>query len=259
VTTTVVPLREFTVDKLRVSVYPDRQALGAAAAAEAAAVLREAIAVREEARVILASANSQLDFLHALPDEALDWERVRAFHMDEYLGLPVAHPAGFATFLQRELFDRVQAGEFCPIEGRPQSVVAECARYEALLRRHPADLCCLGIGENGHVAFNEPHIADFEDPVLVKTVRLDERSRQQQVGEGHYPSLAEVPTHAITLTVPALMAAKHLVCIVPESRKAEAVRRTLTGPIEHDCPATALRRHANAHLLLDQDSASLLD
>ncbi len=147
-------------------------------------------------------------------------------------------------------------GAFYPVPGRPANVEAACRGYELLLRAHPADLCCLGIGENGHLAFNDPPVADFNDPVWVKVVPLDEASRRQQVGEGHFPSLATVPTHALTLTIPALRAAKKMLCIVPEKRKAEAVRKTLLGPITTACPASILRQTPHCHLFLDRDSAS---
>jgi glucosamine-6-phosphate deaminase len=176
--------------------------------------------------------------------------------MDEYLELPPGHPAGFSNFLHHNLLDYVPVERFYPVPGHPRDIEAACRGYELLLRAHPADLCCLGIGENGHLAFNEPEVADFEDPVWIKVVTLDDKSRQQQVGEGHYASLSEVPSQALSLTVPALCAASHMLCCVPESRKAQAVYDTLYGPITTACPASILRRMENAWLLLDQDSAA---
>ena len=253
----VPPIREMTYGDLTVSVYPDNQTLGQAAAEAAAAIIRQAIAERGIANVILATGNSQLTTLHALREmPGIHWPAVNVFHMDEYLNLPPGHPASFPLFLRRHLLDHVPLGAFYPVPGHPANVEAACRGYELLLRAHPADLCCLGIGENGHLAFNDPPVADFSDPVWVKVVPLDEASRRQQVGEGHFPSLATVPTQALTLTIPALRAAKKMLCIVPEKRKAEAVRKTLLGPITTACPASILRQTPHCHLFLDRDSAS---
>jgi glucosamine-6-phosphate deaminase len=176
--------------------------------------------------------------------------------MDEYVGIDPDHPASFPLFLQRELLDHVSAGAFFPVPAPVQDTDAACAQYEALLRQYPADLCAMGIGENGHIAFNDPPFADFDDPLWVKVVRLDERSRRQQVGEGHFAGLDEVPTHAVTLTIPALLAARRVLCIVPESRKAEAVRLAHRGPITEDCQASILRQQPHVHLYLDADAAA---
>jgi len=254
---TIKPLRESVYDQLAVSVYPDNETLGRAAAEAAAAIIAQAIAERGVANVILATGNSQLTFLHSLrelPD--IRWPAVNIFHMDEYLNLAPGHLASFPLFLRRHLLDHVPYGAFYPVPGHADDVEAACRGYELLLRAHPADLCCLGIGENGHLAFNDPSVADFDDPAWVKVVPLEETSRRQQVGEGHYASLDEVPTHAITLTIPALRAAKKMLCIVPERRKAEAVRKTLLGPISTACPASILRQTPHARLLLDQESAA---
>ena len=256
---TIIPLRETTYDQLVVSVFPDNETMGMAAAEVAAAILVQAIDERGVANVILATGNSQLTFLQSMREMGeVHWEVVNFFHMDEYLNLAPGHPASFPLFLRRHLLDHVPAGAFFPVPGRPDDVDAACRGYELLLRAHPADLCCLGIGENGHIAFNEPPVADFDDPVWAKVVVLDEASRLQQVGEGHYASLDEVPTHAITLTIPALRAAKRMLCIVPESRKADAVAKTLLGPISTSCPASILRRTPHAHLFLDRDSAAAI-
>jgi glucosamine-6-phosphate deaminase len=178
--------------------------------------------------------------------------------MDEYIDLEPGHPASFPAFLRRHFLDHLQpaVGAFYPVPGRRSDVEAACREYESLLRTHPADLCALGIGENGHIAFNDPPFADFNDPVWVKVVKLDEKSRRQQTGEGHFPDLESVPTHAITLTIPALLAARKVLAIVPEGRKALAVQRSLRGPIEPGCPASILRHAAHAHLYLDRDSAA---
>lgn len=255
----IIPLHTTYYDDLRVSIYASNAEMGAAAAAEAADIIAGAIAARGHANIILATGNSQLTFLHALRElPGIAWQKVHVFHMDEYVGIDPAHPASFPRFLRDHILDAVKPAAFYPVPGQAADVEAACREYEALLKAHPADLCAMGIGENGHIAFNDPPFADFDDPVWVKVVRLDERSRRQQVGEGHFKSLDEVPTHAITLTIPALLAAQRILCIVPEARKAEAVAAALLGPITEDCPASILRRAAHAHLLLDPDSAARL-
>jgi glucosamine-6-phosphate deaminase len=248
------------IDALPVSVYASTLQVGQAAAAEAAVFLQQTLRVRGQANVILATGNSQLSFLetlHAIPE--LDWGKVNIFHMDEYLGLDATHPASFPRFLRRHFLDHLQppAGAFFPVPGQHPNPDQACREYESLLRDHPVDLCALGIGENGHLAFNDPPYADFNDPVWMKIVQLDEASRRQQVGEGHFSSLEDVPTHALTLTIPALLAARKVLAIVPEARKATAVQRSLFGPIDQDCPGSILRLAAHAHLFLDRESASL--
>lgn len=257
---TAKSIRTTVVDQLPVSVYATNAALGAAAADEAATIIRDAVAARGGANIIIATGNSQLTFLtalRALPD--IPWETVNVFHMDEYMNLPAGHPASFPAFLQRHLLNYVRVKQFFPVPGVAADAEAACREYEALLRSHPADLCALGIGENGHLAFNDPPYADFDDPVWVKVVRLDERSRHQQVGEGHFRGLDEVPTHAITVTIPGLLAAKRVLAIVPEARKADAVVQSLRGPITEDCPGSILRQTPHAHLFLDAESASKLN
>lgn len=253
---TIKPIHETKVKDLQVSIFETNEQLGQAAAAEAVAVIRGAVQARGVANIILATGNSQLTFLTALremPD--VPWDKVNVFHMDEYIGLAPQHSASFPRFLQRHLLDYVSPQAFYPVPGQAQDSASACREYEALLRAHPADLCALGYGENGHLAFNDPPFADFDDPVWVKVVKLDDVSRHQQVGEGHFGSLAEVPTHAMTLTIPALLAANRVLAIVPEARKAPAVARALRGPIAEDCPGSILRTAPHAHLFLDRDSA----
>lgn len=246
-------------DQLQVNVFATKAALGAAAAEEASSVLKAAVAERGEANVILATGNSQLSFLNAIRAMTdVPWRNINVFHMDEYVNLPAGHSASFPLFLRRHLLDEVRPKAFYPVPGDAVDLEAACKAYEKLLREHPADLCVMGIGENGHIAFNDPPWADFNDPSWVKVVELDQRSRQQQVGEGHFGSLAEVPTHAITVTIPALLAAKRLLVLVPEMRKAEAVEKSMFGPVTPDVPASILRQTAHAHLYLDSESASLL-
>ncbi len=253
----VEPVRTLQVEKLPVAIYGSNAELGQAAAWDAHAVITAAIAARGVAHVILATGNSQLTFLRALRDLAgIDWSKVNVFHMDEYLGIDPSHPASFPKFLRQHILDAVQPAAFYPVPNHPANVEQACEAYAALLRTHPADLVAMGWGENGHIAFNDPPYADFDDPKWVKVVALDEVSRRQQVGEGHFPSLDAVPTHAITLTIPALLAPKHILCIVPEARKANAVHACLTLPISEDRPGSVLRRVHNARLYLDTDSAA---
>ena len=252
-------LKEFKADKLTVKLYDTRAALGEAAAAEAADCMRALLARQDHINMIFAAAPSQNEFLSALiKAEGIDWPRVNAFHMDEYVGLDAqTAPQSFARFLKDALFDRVPFGRVELIDGRadPQ---AEQARYSELLRRFPVDIVCMGIGENGHIAFNDPGVADFSDPHLIKTVALDDVCRNQQVHDGCFAQLSDVPTHAYTLTVPALMAARYHFCMVPAATKAQAVRAAVRGPIGEACPATALRGAPSATLYCDADSGALL-
>lgn len=253
------PIRAFEVDRLRVEVYASHDAMAAAAAARVAAFARERLAARGRMAAIFASATSQIRFLAALAEQSgPDWSQATIFHMDEYLGLPADHPASFRRFMREHLVARLQPGTFHPLEGDAMEPIDECERYGALLAGQPIDFCCLGIGENGHVAFNDPPVADFNDPRPVNIVRLDEACRRQQVGEGCFPDLNSVPRYALTLTVPSLMKAERLFAIVPEQRKAAAVRQALEGPVSTDCPASILRRHPAAVLFLDADSAGEL-
>jgi glucosamine-6-phosphate deaminase len=252
------PIREMKVDQLPVQIYASNEAMGQAAAAQAAEILRAAIAAKGSANAILATGNSQLTLLATLRQADVDWSKVSLFHMDEYAGMQADHPASFRRFLREKIAGFVHPGAFYGVTGDAPDIDAECRRYTELLRAHPADLCCLGIGENGHIAFNDPPYADFDDPAWVKVVKLDEKSRRQQVGEGHFPNLDAVPTHALTLTIPALLVAKRMLCVVPEVRKAAPTKAALFGPITEDCPASILRTVPHAILYLDPESAALL-
>lgn len=244
------------MDELEVRVFEDEEALAVAAATDAAAAIRSAVDQRNRAHVMFASGNSQLAFLRVLTArDDVPWSRVVAFHMDEYVGIDDEHPASFAGYMRERIAGPVGLTSFHYLDGT-NDVAAECARYAQLLQDHPLDLCCLGIGENGHLAFNDPPFADFDDPHDVKEIVLDEASRRQQVGEGHFASLDDVPLSAITVTIPALLRATRVLAIVPETRKAEAVRRALREPISESCPASALRRTAHATAYLDTASAS---
>jgi len=235
---------------MRVETYSSRAATGRAAAAAVAEELRRRLAAQDDVRMVFAAAPSQREMLDALAAEpGLDWRRVTAFHMDEYLDLPPDAPQRFGTWLRAALFDRV------PL--RPH-FITDPAGYAELLAAAPIDLVCLGIGDNGHIAFNDPPVADFADPAAVKVVELDPACRQQQVDDECFATLDEVPHRAITLTVPRLLAADRLFCVAPGRRKAEAVRRTLHDPIGEACPATALRGHPDCTLFLDAEAAALL-
>ena len=244
---------------LRVEVNDTSDSLARAAASDAASVLQDAVARRGVAHAMFATGNSQLAMIEQLTssDAAVPWDAVVAFHMDEYVGVGPDHPAGFARWIRQRIAERVHPRAVHYLDGLAEPI-AECARYAALLDAHPLDLCCLGIGENGHLAFNDPPVADFEDPLDVKVVELDQECRAQQVGEGHFASLEVVPPQAMTVTIPALRRAARLVATVPDARKAEAVGRALTGPIETACPASILRQTPQAVLYLDQDSAARL-
>jgi glucosamine-6-phosphate deaminase len=253
------PIRTMQVDKMPVLVFESNEALGTRAADDLAEILIQAIAEQGQASLILATGNSQLKFMEALRvKEGIDWNKVVVFHMDEYLGMSDQHPASFPKYIREKLTDHVRPRAFYAMRGDAPDVQAELARYRGLLEQYPADACVLGIGENGHLAFNDPP-ADFETEAVIHVVDLDERCRLQQVGEGHFASLADVPTQALSLTVPALLAAKRVLGVVPERRKAEAVRAALQGPVTPDCPASVLRTGAHVTLYLDRDSASLLD
>ncbi len=245
------------VDDLRVEVYVNRAEMGCAAAHDALAILEAAQYAGIAPRAIFAAAPSQNELLAGLATGGhVHWPAVNAFHMDEYLGLPPDAPQSFGCFLREHLFGRLPFGSVAYLNGQTPDAAAECARYGALLAAAPIDLVCAGIGENGHMAFNDPPVADFADRQSVKVVQLDAVCRQQQVNDGAFATLADVPTHAMTLTMPALLAARRIVCVVPGPTKAAAVQAALSGPISTDCPASALRQHPNAVLYLDRASAA---
>jgi glucosamine-6-phosphate deaminase len=209
---------------------------------------------------VVATGNSQLAFVRALRDEPdIPWQAVTIFHMDEYLGIPADHPASFRRWIKENIEDPFSPARVHYIDGDVEDPEAESRRYEQLLKEAPLDLVCLGIGENGHIAFNEPYQANFQDPLWVRKIELDDRSRKQQVGEGHFAGVDDVPRFAISLTVPALLAPQAVQATVPELRKASAVRAALTGPVSTACPASVLREHPNAVLFLDGESSSLLE
>jgi glucosamine-6-phosphate deaminase len=224
------------------------------AARDIAGAIRTRLAVAKGVRMIFAAAPSQEAMLEALLAEpGIDWRRVTAFHMDEYIGLAAGAPQRFSSWLGQRLFGRLPFAAVHPILPEPDPRAA-AARYAALLEEEPIDIVCLGIGVNGHLAFNDPPAADFADPLDVKIVELDDICRRQQVDDGCFATLASVPERAITLTIPRLLRAERLFCVVPGARKREAVGRTLHGPITPLCPASVLRRHPNCILYLDAES-----
>ncbi|GAB3919478.1 glucosamine-6-phosphate deaminase [Microlunatus endophyticus] len=246
-------------DQLDLRIFPDREQLGVAAAADIADELRAVLQAQRAARVIFASAPSQSETLAALAQEpGIDWSKVTAFHMDEYLGLPADAPQKFATWLRTTIFDRVPLGavHYIDAEGLEQE---SADAYAALLEEAPIDIVCLGIGVNGHIAFNDPPVADFNDPALVKIVDLDEKSRVQQVQDGLFATVDDVPERAITLTVPMLMSGKRLFCMVPGELKAEALRATVNEWVSTNWPSTILRTHPRCTVYADTDAASLIN
>lgn len=252
-------VRVMKVEKLQSRVYVDRAALGSAAGQAVAEKLKELLA-KKPVSVIFAAAPSQNEFLETLvAAKGIDWSRVTAFHMDEYVGLPGTAPQSFGRWLHARIFDKVKPGKVHYLDGMAKDVKQECARYTALLKAAPPDVTCMGIGENGHLAFNDPPVADFTDPQAVKVVALDLASRKQQVNDGCFDKLDAVPQTAMTLTIPTLLSAPWIYCMVPGPRKAQAVKRTLEGSIATECPATILRQHDRAVLFLDKESASLAD
>ena len=247
------------IDGAVVHVHPDVAAMSRAAAHEAAQVLRAAVAARGTAHAMFATGNSQLAFVHALvhETEGVPWADTIVFHMDEYVGVGPDHPAGFQRWIRERIVEPAhpKAAFYVQGLGDPE---AEARRYAGLLHHSALDLCCLGVGENGHLAFNDPPVADFADPYDVKVVELEPACRMQQVHEGHFPGLDAVPANAITVTIPALLRARRVLAIVPEARKAEPVAAALTGPITTACPASALRTIDHATIHLEPESARLL-
>ena len=250
-------VQQYQVEKLKIEVHPTREAAGSAAAQAAASSLLQLARENPEFAVIFATGASQLDTLQALTQiPGLPWARVRGFHMDEYIGLSPDHPASFRRYLRDNLTQKVQMKEFFEIDGTAPDPEQACKDYAALLRAPKPQLCLLGIGENGHLAFNDPGVADFNDPLDVKVVQLDTVCRQQQAAEGWFTSLEEVPERAMSITIPALFRVPKLIASVPGPRKAAIVRRTLEDSISTACPSTLLRTHPDATVYLDRESAA---
>ena len=245
--------------KMDIRVHDTKDTMAAAAAEQAAESVRSAIAARGRAHVIAATGASQFEFLdHLVGAKGIDWARVAFFHLDEYVGLPETHPASFRKYLRERLADRVHPGAFHYIAGDAPDPAGECRRVGAILARHPIDVAFVGIGENGHLAFNDPP-ADFEiaDPYIV--VDLDEDCRRQQLGEGWFPSLADVPRRAISMSIRQILKSREILCIVPDARKARAVADCLGGGVSPSHPASILQTHPRTTVFLDAPAASLLD
>lgn len=252
-------IKSFIAEQMDVRVFDSREAMGACAGNEAVQHLRMLLDERNEVNVMFAAAPSQNETLAALCEaESVDWSRVNAFHMDEYIVLNPAHPAGFGNFLRRAIFDRLPFKSVHLLDGNAADLPDAARAYSALLRAHPLDICLLGVGENGHIAFNDPPVADFNDPALVKIVELETRCREQQVHDGCFAALEQVPTYALTATIPALFGAKRLFCSVPSATKAQAVRDMILGPVSTACPASILRTHSAASLYLDAEAGRYL-
>lgn len=252
-------MKEFVKDRLTVKVMPTRAEMGRVAAQDIHDRILALLAEKDEVNMIFAAAPSQNDVLGSLVGfDDIPWNRINAFHMDEYIGLDKSAPQGFGNFLKAHIFGLVPFKTVNLIDCSAADPDSEGERYAELLKRHPADIVVMGIGENGHIAFNDPHVADFDDPKWVKPVRLDDVCRRQQVHDGCFARIEDVPLCAMTLTCPTLMRATWKFCIVPAATKAAAVKRTLGGEIGEECPATILRRSDNAVLYLEPASAAEL-
>lgn len=245
----------FKKDKLTVKIFENRKLMGEAVADAVSHKINELLIKQPFVNIIFGAAPSQNDFFESLLKKDIDWARLNAFHMDEYVNLAADAPQGFGNFLKERLFDLAPFNTINYINGNVADYKAECLRYTALLKEFETDIVCLGIGENTHLAFNDPHVADVNDPYFVKRVDLDEACRAQQVNDGCFATIDEVPTHALTLTLPALLKAPFAFCTVPTEKKAQAVYHTLNEEISDNFPSTLLRNHNNAVLFLDELSS----
>lgn len=245
-------------ENIQIKVYADRALMGLEAARTVADTINRLLTTQLAVNIIFAAAPSQNEFLAALSGQQIDWQRINAFHMDEYIGLDKNSSRTFAFYLKQHLFEKVPLKAIHYLNGNAPNLAAECGRYAALLKRFPTDIICMGIGENNHIAFNDPPVADFADPEMVKIVSLDPACRQQQVNDGCFPSLEEVPGQALTLTIPALLDTRYIFSIVPGERKASAVYHTLNSPVTEQYPSTILKRHPAVQLFLDKDSSKMI-
>jgi glucosamine-6-phosphate deaminase len=251
--------REITADKLHVLEFENRDLLGRSAASTVADLMRRVIREKGRVRMVFASAMSQVDFLTYLGEEKnLDWTKVSAFHLDDYVNFPRDHPQSFSRFLIDRLFNRTPGVDFHPVDSEAKDPKAECRRYTALLKEAPIDIMILGIGESGHLAFIDPSYCDFNDPETFKLSDLDEESREQMIHDGCFDTLDEVPRHAYTMTVPACLSGEFTIIIVPTKLKAKTIKAVVEGPITTKIPASILKTKENAWLLIDRDSGSLL-
>ncbi len=251
--------KKLKVDNLDVLIYETTVDMGKAAADFVQRKLSEAITEKGSANLILATGASQFKFLEALKERNIEWQKITVFHLDEYKDISDSHPASFRNYLKNRILDAVKPKKIHFLNGDAEDIEAEMNLYSEALKNHPIDIACIGIGENGHIAFNDPPVADFNDPKLVKLVTLDEACRNQQLGEGWFPTFDDVPEQALTLTITSILNCKAISCVVPDERKAEAVYNTLYHDISTDCPATILRNHKETKLFLDAASASKID
>lgn len=253
-------IRKDTVDNLSYQIYENRSLMGIEAAKSASKRIKQLLKKKATINIIFAAAPSQNEFLQNLiKKKGIDWSRICAFHMDEYVDLDIEAPQRFGNFLKERIFEKLPFKAVFYLDGNASNLNEECLRYSELLQKYQVDIVCMGIGENAHIAFNDPHVADFNDPNLVKVVALDNECRNQQVNDGCFTSFDKVPSKALTLTIPALMNAQFAFCMVPGKTKAKAVANTLNGEINETYPSTILRKHPNAIMFLDSDSASKID
>lgn len=244
---------------MEVKIWGTKQELGEAAAEQAARILKSAIEAKGEAVFVAATGKSQFEFLEFLTNiRSINWSRTTMFHLDEYLGIPEAHPASFRKYLKERLIDRVHPGTVYLINGSAKEPELECKRLNRIISEKEIDVAFVGIGENGHLAFNDPP-ADFDTIKPYLIVNLNEACRRQQVGEGWFKNLAEVPQKAISMSIQQIMKSESIICVVPDGRKAQAVKDCLEGEISPNCPASILRKHKNTFLFLEKNSAKLLD
>lgn len=249
---------KLTKDRLKIEVFDTRREMGAQAAEEAADYINKLLEEKEEINIVFAAAPSQNDFLAALAKKDIPWERINAWHMDEYVGLGKNAPQRFGTFLFTHLFNLVPLKSIHYLYQEGATAEGMCAAYADALKVIDIDIVFMGIGENGHIAFNDPHVARFDDPEIVKIVRLDDTCRKQQVHDGCFPSIDAVPTHALTLTIPVMLRADRIFNIVPTALKANAIKNAVSGPVSEACPASVLRHHKDTTLYLDKESAQYI-
>ena len=247
--------KSFFKDKLKVKIFENTEEMGKESASFVAENLNRALTEKGYANLILGTGASQFPLHEVLLKKELDWTKINLFHLDEYIGLSDQHPASFRKFLRERIAEKVKPKNVYYLNGDAEDIHAEIKRYAKLLKENPVDVACIGIGENGHIAFNDPFVADFNDPEYLKVVEMDEACRMQQVGEGWFPTINRVPAKSVTLTISAIMDCRVLCCTVPDERKSEAVYNTLTGEIDTSCPASILRKHDNAVLFLDRFAA----
>lgn len=251
----------FKKDNLKIEIYKTRKEMGKNAARDTADCIKMLLGKKEYVRMIFAAAPSQNEFLEALAaDKSIEWSRIEAFHMDEYVGLPSDAPQGFGNFLNRAIFSKVPFKNVNYInETGKNEIEAACKEYSEKISSAPVDIVCMGVGENGHIAFNDPDVADFNDSTVIKKVKLDEICRNQQVNDGCFKTINDVPEYALTLTIPTLFNCENIFCVVPSKTKAQAVYNMLHWDIDEKCPATILRKHTNAKLYLDENSSIMLN